>query len=493
MVNKLDPKELMKVDDSQTVVICFENKFYPVSEQPVYRIGYRCWLMMTYETEDDWEAALEKLKNSDVKVKMMWPQDLNVKSAKETLKGLKGKTFEAVVVKIMAYGEHLLMKVKLKHLIAIGKTTPKKEDRRLIAKKNLDENGFVDTDKKKGQGKQNRKRIKTKKDEGKEAALGKVEKAKAARAALLELKNDVEKNISSTEEMATGTPINITNPDDVICPQRSSCTNDDANLPGSICDSINEPVSEALQINKVVFATTTSEPEEISSKAANLTSLQRSSCGTVAVGPLGVLGNSANEQASQNENPSVRSPATVVAEFGVKSTERVVMSIDDNNPPDDQMLTHGGDDSGVSGLISNDGRDLSISKRLSHDDVPSGLSELISDNANKQTNDHSDEGLKRPPNDDSSDEEDINAPAPKTNSSTVKKKKRMVLYSSGGEDSDDGGSKVGPGHMSKKQKSQDSSSGLDTESANPCPNLAQQSRVQRGKKCQQKVRDEASM
>ncbi|KAJ8672507.1 hypothetical protein QAD02_003766 [Eretmocerus hayati] len=192
-------KEWLAVDNSQAVLIQLMNK-WNTDGDPLYRIGFRCWLLIPQcETDTEWKAAIAAHIKDETEVKIMWPVDCNVKSAKETLKVLtcaksQPVKFEATVVKILAYGEISLMKTKLINKANLGTTTPKKEDRKVTARKNKmqDENVKASQRQPKKQVGKAKSVPSKRSEEDKQVKLEKLSAAKAARRALVEVKGNAE-------------------------------------------------------------------------------------------------------------------------------------------------------------------------------------------------------------------------------------------------------------------------------------------------------------
>ncbi|KAJ8666699.1 hypothetical protein QAD02_008361 [Eretmocerus hayati] len=78
---------MLELDDGERVLVRVVNEFGDKGE-PVHRIGFCRWLALEAENEEERVVALNQMKEDDVQVSMMWPEGVNVGSAKQTLKFL---------------------------------------------------------------------------------------------------------------------------------------------------------------------------------------------------------------------------------------------------------------------------------------------------------------------------------------------------------------------------------------------------------------------
>ncbi|KAJ8669178.1 hypothetical protein QAD02_000437 [Eretmocerus hayati] len=414
-------KGLLEVDDSQTVVVRLENKFDAKTGKPEYRIGYRCWLAMQHETEAEWEAALQELKGSK-KVKMMWPNDVNVKmrSAKETLRDLRGKSFDPIIVTIMSHGEHTVMKSKLRNLLAIDKTTPTRKDRRVIAKKIIDDDGsdiVAKKGKKKDQGK-SKQPMKKKSDEEKKAALENLEKAKAKRRALLEVTNNVPNHkvlSTNSAELNENTAVPLV-------------SNSDAN---EMCYDDQQPRSK--EINAI-----SKGPTRVAEYADEVVSnAKRPSCIDVAAVTRGVISDAA-EVVSDSQQSIYKS---------------------DGAFPQGSIRENSNVNNGVqSDRVSIPCEVISSSADHVTNSAVDSL-KLIDSSSSKQVDDCSNVGGSH--NDLSDDEEGIQL-TPKTNSVVRTKKRKRIMLLSESEDSEDEAPSVRLKRLMTEGRLQVLSNGLHT-------------------------------
>ncbi|KAJ8666700.1 hypothetical protein QAD02_008362 [Eretmocerus hayati] len=131
-------RRMLELDDGERVLVRVVNEFRD-KEEPVHRIGFCRWLALEAENEEERVVALNQMKEDDVQVSMMWPEGVNVGSAKQTLRFLTkmenpSGVFKPRVVKILSYGDYSEMTKKLVNAVKFGVTTPTKDTRRLHAK-----------------------------------------------------------------------------------------------------------------------------------------------------------------------------------------------------------------------------------------------------------------------------------------------------------------------------------------------------------------------
>ncbi|KAJ8676979.1 hypothetical protein QAD02_012766 [Eretmocerus hayati] len=196
MVQRKD--EWLKVDDNQAVLFEMKNKWDQKTGKSLYRIGFRSWLLlkdMKEASDQQWVEEMARHGENGDDLRIMWPIELNVVSAEQTLAALLNVKvpleFETTVVKILGYGDMSDMKRKLVNVVKMGVINPTKEDRRVAAEKHFQQDY-------KGKRKVGRpakkndtnkaKTIVSRSSDEKQAVLDQLASAKAARRALLEVK-----------------------------------------------------------------------------------------------------------------------------------------------------------------------------------------------------------------------------------------------------------------------------------------------------------------